>query len=247
MECTVISVNIYKSVETLECQLESIKKHVQKNYIVILNCNKYMFDMLQDKKLEDNIHINPEIIEKHTFHGSLTRGIVSNMKYALQHFKFSYFLILSGRTIFYRDVDIEKFRNYFSKKIWSSVEDMESNRIGPLDYAYWHWPSLMNTKLAKYYIDKNYKLSSCGAHEGLCVSYNVTKNIVNFLENNPEIADDLYNFNNCVEEFSIHTISDNEYDIDNMEYGFVYIGNGTSTECDQNNLDLYTKKISFLT
>ena len=215
-------------------------------YIVILNCNKYMFDILQDRKLEDNIHINPEIIQKNRDHGSLTYGFVSNMKYALQHFKFSYFLILSGRTIFYRDVDIEKFRNYFSKKIWSSVEDMESNRQGLLDYTDWHWPSFKNTKLAKYYIDKNYKLSS-SAHEGVCFSYNVTTNIINFLENNPEIADDIYNFNHCVEEFAIQTISQNEYDMNNMEYGFVYIGNGVYNCCDQNNLDLYTRKIDFLT
>ena len=51
-------------------------------YIVILNCNKYMFDILQDRKLEDNIHINPEIIQKNRDHGSLTYGFVSNMKYA---------------------------------------------------------------------------------------------------------------------------------------------------------------------
>jgi hypothetical protein len=247
MEFIVISVNIYKSFETLEHQLENIKKHVQKNYIVILNCNNYMFDILQDKKLEDNIHINPEIIEKSRFHGSLTRGIVSNMKYALENFKFSYFIILSGRTIFYRDLDIEKFKNYFSKKIWSSVEDMDINRQGFLDYREWHWSSLIHTKLAQYYIYRNYKLASCGAHEGVCFSYNVAKNIIIFVENNPEIADDLYNFNHCVEEFSIHTISENEYDINNMEHGFVYIGNGPNNDWDQNNLDLYTRKIDFLT
>ena len=123
--------------------------------------------MLQDKKLEDNnIHINPEIIEKHKNHGSLTRGIVSNMKYSLQHFKFSYFFILSGRTIFYRDVDIDKFRNYFSKNIWSSVKEIETNRQGLLEYKNWHWPIFIKTKLAKYYFDRNYKLGS-SAHEGL--------------------------------------------------------------------------------
>jgi hypothetical protein len=207
-----------------------------------------MFDILQDRKLEDNIHINPEIIEKNRFHGSLTHGIISNMKYALQHFEFSYFFILSGRTIFYRDVDINKFRNYFSKNRWSSVEDMESNRQGFLEcnYVDWHWPCLKSTELAKYYISRNYKLVY-SPHEGLCFSYNVVKNILNFLENNSEIAYDLYNFNYCVEEFSIQTISENEYDINNMEYGFVYIGNGHDNECDENNLDLYTRKIDFLT
>jgi hypothetical protein len=81
----------------------------------------------------------------------------------------------------------------------------------------------------------------------VCFSYNVAKNIIIFVENNPEIADDLYNFNHCVEEFSIHTISENEYDINNMEHGFVYIGNGPNNDWDQNNLDLYTRKIDFLT
>ena len=242
----IISIHIYKSFQTLEHQLETIKKHLHHiKYIVILNCNKYMFDMLQDKKLEDNIHINPEIIQKSRNHGSLTRGIFSNMKYALQHFVFSYFFILSGRTIFYRDVDIEKFRDYFSKKKWSSVKDMESNRQGVLEYKNWHWPIFIQTKLAKYYFDRNYKLSS-SYHEGLCFSYNVVKNIVKFLDNNSEITDNLYNCNGCAEEFAIQTISENEYDINNMEYGFVYIGNGCYNACDPNNLDLYTRKINFL-
>ena len=241
----VVSINIYKSVNTLEYQLKTIKNHLNVNYVVILNCNQYMYDILSKTTLDNNIFLNPEILEKKRFHGSLTQGIVSNMKYALDNFDFKYFLVMSGRTIFYRSITIDKFDGYFEKNKWSSTQEMETNRLGSVPFVHWKWPSFNGSKLAKYYMDKNYKLET-DKHEGVCFSRNVTKNILRFLENNLEIAEDLYDYNDCVEEFSLHAISYNEYDIENLEYGFVYIGNGSAEACDYNDQNKYTRKIYFL-
>lgn len=241
----VVTINIYKSIKTLKYQLENIKKHLDVSYVVILNCNKYMYDVLLQTELEDNIYINPEIIEKERYTGTLTKGIVSNMTYALKNFSFKYFLVLSGRTIFYRNITEEQFDNYFRTKKWSSIEEMETHRCGDFPFIDWKWISLKKTKLAKYYMQQNYKLI-CDLHEGVCFSYNVTKNILHFLENNLEITSDLYSFGDCVEEFALHTIASNEYDKNNLEYGFVYIGNGSSETCDYDNIDKYTRKIPFL-
>lgn len=237
----VVSINIYKSIKTLEHQLSTIEKHVNTNYVVILNCNKYMYDLLSPTTLAHNVYLNPEILEKKRYHGSLTQGIVSNMKYALDNFEFKYFVVMSGRTIFYRSITIEKFDAYFEKNKWSSKEELEAAISGPFRFYDWKWPSFKQSKLAKYYMDKNYKLIG-QVHEGVCFSYNVINNIVRFLENNIEIATDIYNFNDCVEEFSLHTIASNEYD---TEAGFVYIGNGSVDDCDYNNEDRYTRKIRF--
>ena len=46
----------------------------------------------------------------------------------------------------------------------------------------------------------------------------------NFLNMNLDIKDDLFNFNNCVEEFSLQTISAN------FGEPFYYIGNGCCKE-----------------
>ena len=241
----VISINIYKSIKTLEHQLKTIEKNVKAPYVVILNCNNYMYDTLSKNQILDkNIYLNPEIIEKKRYHGSLTQGIVSNMKYALDNFEFKYFLVISGRTIFYRPITIEILDVYFKTKKWSSLEEMKKVRSGQFTTNEWKWESLKQTKLAKYYIDNNYTLI-CEAHEGICFSYNVTKNIVEFLKNNLEITNDLYEFNDCVEEFSIQTIGSTECDVDNLEYGHVYIGNGSGNKFDSTNIDIYTRKIEF--
>ena len=100
----VISINVYKNPYFLENQLNNISEHVLCPYVVVLNCNTYMFEELSKKTFPNNVYINPEIINKKWAHGSLTHGIVSNMEYA-KRFDYKYFLILSGRTIFYRKLN----------------------------------------------------------------------------------------------------------------------------------------------
>jgi hypothetical protein len=241
----IVSINVFRSISTLEHQIKNIKQHLNAKYAVILNCNQYMYDEILSKMtLDDNIYLNPHILEKKRFHGSLTQGIVSNMNYAVKNFDFKYFVVISGRTIFYRPITVQKFDGYFEKKKWSSLEEMEEHVRGPFPNSDWKWESFKNTKLAKYYMDRNYKLFT-EVHEGVCFSYNVTINILQFLENNIEITKDLFDYNDCVEEFSLNTISTNECNIENLEYGFVYIGNGSSEECNYNDLDRYTRKMQF--
>jgi len=239
----VISVNIYKSIKTLWLQLETIKDNVKPPYCIIYNCNAYMFKELLSIKLPDNIFINPEIIEKRRDHGSIIHGIVSNMNFALQNFSFKYFLILSGRTILYRELQTKNLDSQCKK--WYSKEEKIQSRIGAFDMQDWSWPKLNNTLLAKYYLQRGYILEG-GAHEGLCLAYKVCNNILNFLKNNNDIENDLFNCSYNVEEFALQTIASNEHDEDNMEYGYIYIGNGVYETYDINNKNLYTRKIQFL-
>ena len=51
-----VSINVYKSIKTLQKQLENIKTHLQMPYVVILNCNKFMYDELK-KRLWMKIYI----------------------------------------------------------------------------------------------------------------------------------------------------------------------------------------------
>jgi hypothetical protein len=90
-----------------------------------------MFKELLSIKLPDNIFINPEIIEKRRDHGSIIHGIVSNMNFALQNFSFKYFLILSGRTILYRELQTKNLDSQCKK--WYSKEEKIQSRIGAFD------------------------------------------------------------------------------------------------------------------
>lgn len=168
-----------------------------------------MFDECNKNKLPDNVYINNIILNKKKYHGSLTEGIYNNMLYALEYFTFKYFIICSSR-------------NYFDNNMTLyDLDNVIKQPIHMIDYNYtvWHWPTFINTKLAKFFINQNKKLYS-SSHEGLLFTYSCIQKIVHFLENNLEIKNDLFNFEASVEEFALQSIAIN------IEDNFYYIGNG---------------------
>ena len=225
----VISINVHENVTFLIKQLNNIKENVKCNYVVVLNCNEFMYNECKNIDFSENVYINDEIINKRRMHGSLTNGIYSNMQLSLNKFKFNYFIISSSRNMFDNNMtlnDLNKVTN-LGQYIHENQEYMHKNN----SYTDWHWPNLIETLLAKYFLNKNKKLYS-SPHEGLMFSYNGCNKIVEFLEENQDIKSDLFNFNGCVEEFSLQTISAN--------YGepYYYIGNGC---CNENKLVLNTE------
>ena len=121
MECIdiIISINVYKSVTLLKYQLQNIYENVLCKYYIVINCdNINIFNELNNIDLPKNIHINPEIIKKERFTGTITKGIISNMYYSINNFNFKYFLILSGRTVFYKKIGLE---NLDKKKIYMKI------------------------------------------------------------------------------------------------------------------------------
>lgn len=238
----VVSINIFQNPNFLDKQLASIASYVLSPYIVILNCNDYMFQALKDRALPSNVYINPEIINKGCFNGTLTQGIVSNMMYVNSRFLYKYFIVLSGRTFFYRHMTLANLDTM--KKKWDNSDHMINTQKGDFTDMNWHWPKFRNTLLAKHYLNNGFRLYG-EAHEGLVFSYNVAQNILTFLNTNPIIRDDLFTFNLCVEEFALQTISQNEVNPANLEYGFIYIGNGCGETYDPTNTNRYTRKIRY--
>ena len=196
--------------------MQSIKDHVACSYAIFLSCNETVAKELHDKILPDTVFINPEIINKRRDHGSLVHGIVSNMQYAYSLFHFKYCIILSGRTIFYKTITIYDL---------DSLPRNCTNMKRPFPTRSWHWISFKRTLLAKYYRSQGYMLVG-SEHEGLCFSYNVATNILNFLHLHPSIANDLFLFPKGVEEFSLQTIASIEADTSNLDRGFTLLGNG---------------------
>lgn len=167
-------------------------------------------------KSKDNIVLNKNYLEKKRFHGSLTKGIYLNMKYAINNYEFKYFIILSSRNMFYNKLTNENYNSLVKISNGIPYEQLNKND--------WQWPSFLKTELSKYIINKKWLFSSNQLHhEGLTFDYISCKNIISFLNNNNDIRTNLFNWNKCVEEFALQSICINlnsyYYNIGNMTLG----------------------------
>lgn len=219
----IISINVHHKPIFLFDQLNNIKAFVKLDYVVILNCNKYMYHELKNNyTLDSNIIVNDTHIEKKRFHGTLTHGIVSNMMLALNNYNFKYFISMSLRCRFYKELnensDIKRNIEFFELK----HKNYNNNS--------WHWPKFTTSKLYQDIMKQNKSLCK-SPHEGLCFNERCCIFIVSFLNENINITNDILNFNWCIEEVALQTICAN-YD------EFYYLGNGCVTknlrDCNQN-------------
>jgi len=239
----VVSINVHEKPEYLLKQISNIKQHLKIDNVVLLNCNKFMFDYFSKKDKNDFL-INPKHMEKRRGHGSLTEGIVSNMKFAMENLDFSHFLVMSSREFFYRELnDINQIKKLIKtttplptgrgKKIPKDGNSGWLTKSKNYFMNYWHWPRMRRTKLYQH-IQKNNLYLDCSPHEGVVFSRESCAGILNFLENHEEITQDIFNFPWCMEEFALQAICTNLADY-NVYY---YIGNGTWEtrlgECDKN-------------
>jgi len=222
------SINVHEKRDFLIKQIKNINDHVKLNYIIIINANEYMYNEIsncQFIKSKDNVVLNKNWLNKKRYHGSLTNGICLNMEEALKHYTFKYFIILSSRNLFYNKITKETIDNEFpfiSKSGWGRKDSIGIKR-NKLNIQDWHWHSFLKTKLSKYIID-NDMLFSSSPHEGLCFNYISCQTIIEFLNNNTAIKEDLFNWNHCVEEFSLQTIC-----INLAGSNYYYLGNGCKT------------------
>jgi hypothetical protein len=213
----IISINVHEKFSFLLKQLQNIKDNVKCKYAVILNCNEHMFNECKNNELPEDIYVYPSPLEKNTGHGSLTHGIYNNMVYALENFVFEFFIVTSSRSMFDNNMKLDNL-----KKL-STLPSTEKKPYTEEEYNGWWWPLFSGTMLFQYYKEQNLALHA-SAHEGLMFTENGCKTIVNFLEDHPEIKQNLFTYRACVEEFALQSICVNEGDT------FYYIGNGCCSE-----------------
>lgn len=199
----VFSINVHENLNFLIKQIEDIEANVLVDFVVIINANEYMYieifnnDLL---KARDNIILYPEFVNKIHNHGSLTKGIYLNMEYAIENYQFEYFIVLSSRNLFYNKLHKDNYNNL--PKICDGLY------INQFNFNEWHWPLFLQTELGKYIITNNLLFcKSYEYHEGLTFDYVSTIKIIDFLKENEDIKNNIFNFNWGVEEFVLHTIS----------------------------------------
>ena len=230
----VFSINVHENLNFLIKQLEDIKRNVLVDYIVIINANEHMYNEIKYSELiteaiaaKLNIVLYPWYVEKIHNHGTLTKGIYLNLAYAVSNYIFEYFVVLSSRNLFY---------NKLHKGNYKDIPRIcESTSIDNLNIYEWHWRLFIQTKLAEHIIENNLLFSkSYEFHEGLTFDYQLSQNIVGFLQGNEDIKNDLFNFNWGVEEFALHSIALN------LNGYYYHIGNWTLTD-DYINIDKLPK------
>lgn len=226
----VFSINVHEKVNFLIRQLENIKCFVKSKYVVVINSNDTMFNILKnDEYIRNtyNVRIYPSYLNKRRYHGSLTKGIYQNMEYAMTHFIFKYFIVLSSRNMFYTELNPKKYKHFIERK--------PPVRIHQINKTSWHWPSFLKTLLSQYIIMNNKLFSSC-AHEGLTFEYHACKGILSFLIEHENIRENIFNWKHCVEEFALQSICVN------TDHTYYNIGNG----CETNNKDDHLKENTFV-
>ena len=205
----IISVNVGENINNVLKQIENIELYVKINYKIIYNCNEKMYNILKKMRWimeNEKIIINENVIEKKRFHGSLFKGIYENMKKTINE-KYDYFLILSGRTIFYRelnDVNIKEIK-----------ENEEERNIS---INKWFWSELRKLKLYR-----KMKERGQSAHEGLMIEYDGCVKIIEYLKNNEEIREELFEAEYSLEECVCQTICLN------FNRKYYDLGNGIET------------------
>lgn len=211
----IISINVYQKPEYLQNQIDNINQFVKVNKVIILNCNEFMYNEIYNINIPNTI-INPIPLNKTTNHGSLTQGIVSNMRLAFENYDFEYFLVLCSRDFFYNELkdvsELKKHDNFLGRPI-EKRKDYETD-------VWWYPYFRKSTKFFKF-IESKQLFFSHSAHEGLCLTKESCEYILEFMNSNREIELDLYSVNHPAEEFGLQTLA-----VNSKTGTFYYIGNG---------------------
>ena len=103
-----IVMNAYMEDFLLE-QLVNFRKYIKVPYIVVLNCSDELFEKLKNKNI-DNVILNPIHFNKKRFHGSLLKGIISNIDFTIKNYNMDKILILSNRCFFKKEINRFNFK-----------------------------------------------------------------------------------------------------------------------------------------
>jgi hypothetical protein len=119
---------------------------------------------------------------------------------ALSNYNFKYFVVLSSRTFFYNNVNVNVFDICEKITKTNGISYNELNKNGQ------HWKRILKTNLSEYLKNNNLKFMQ-GPHEGLVLDKKICHHVMDFLNNNKSIKNNLFCYDSCVEEFSFQSIA----------------------------------------
>ena len=127
--------------------------------------------------LPPNVFINNVIINKERFTGTLTQGIYANIQYAIEHFIFKYFIVLSSRTLFYNNLSIDILNKKQKKiEIIDNIQTKIEIETPIKDYTVWWWPKFCNISLYMYQLFRYMNNDKIIYNENLLISNILVQN-----------------------------------------------------------------------
>lgn len=219
----VVSINAHEKPDYLMGQMANIRENLRLSHRILISANDDMQGRLEGM---EGFILNPEPINKRRHHGSITQGIVSNMRLASESLEFDWFLVMSSREFFYRPLGLAG----------QIKECKHESRSKDYDRKNWHWNAFKKTKLHSYIRERGLFLSD-SAHEGMYFESRGVDHILGFLDSHEDIQRDIFQFKSCVEEFALQSICCNFGD-------YYYLGNGVCQHRDEKlNPSRFTRKL----
>lgn len=196
----IISINTH-DINLLTDQLKNIKQFLKFKYIVILNCNVELYDIVKNKNF-NNVHINPVHFDKSRFHGSLFKGIYENLKLALENYEFEYYLTLSARSIFNQALSKTNLDHFLHINKSYTVSKKIQRKNGGLVNL---WGEFSKCKFYRFILDNKLNIKH-EMHEGFIFTSHQAFEIQKFFNKNKDLLDSVYHTNTAMEELVIPTL-----------------------------------------
>jgi hypothetical protein len=200
----IVTINVFQDASFLRDQLRNIDTYLDPNlqWCPILNCSVAFLEELKNTDLFQ--YCNPISIDKRRFHGSILKGVVHNIKYALDcngpkgRPVFQWVLVMSARTRFAKvllERDICRLLQRFPKQPPSFF----FNGL-PRNVKWWHWPKITRTAISQT-IEDDHRVG--GRHEGLLLTRNACDHVVQRMVSQI----DAYDENCAMEEWVLQSLS----------------------------------------
>ena len=195
----IVTINVFQDASFLRDQLRNIETYLDPNlpWCPILNCSAAFLEELKSTDLFQ--HCNPVAIDKRRFHGSILKGVVHNIKYALDcNRAFRWVLVMSARTRFAKvlsERDICHMLQRFPKKTPSFF----FNGL-PRNVKWWHWPKFTRTAISQS-IEDDHRVG--GRHEGLLLTRHACGHVVRRMVS----QSDAYEEHCAMEEWVLQSLS----------------------------------------
>mmetsp|Transcript_23303 Transcript_23303/g.66295 ORF Transcript_23303/g.66295 Transcript_23303/m.66295 type:complete len:342 (-) Transcript_23303:12-1037(-) len=213
-----VAVNVHEKPDVLMLQLANINAGLNNSFRphVALSCNAMMHRNLSRAVLPPYAELNPEVIEKQRFHGTLLQGIVSNLRFLAARHHFSHALVLSSRSRIEQEITLDDVQNSIdtcSRFFRERCHDTRVCHMSKCHSTYARnaklWEGFNHTLLAQHVSNNTgHNPQLLGApHESLLLESGTVRKILRFLDEHPEIEQDLYERRQAVEEFALHTLA----------------------------------------
>lgn len=204
-----VAINVHESPEVIQRQWANVFQMMRGlSPRIVLSCNAAMSRELQTPHWRPPpglVWVNPEVIEKARYDGTLFQGVVSNLRFLLDSKRSRgsqarYFIILGSRSKMVRAVNEQSLLAALADPVqaFPAARNLEPVHIKR------SWPCFNLTRLLR--TSPSVELW-IGAHEGLVLERETVREMLRVLDSNPTFGTSVYGSPCPAEEWVPHTLA----------------------------------------